>query len=62
VKRPARVVLQPNQHFSMLMAAIVVEDAVDQLAGRYRHLGRIHQADEHLVVKLLRAPAEHLAI
>jgi hypothetical protein len=62
LKRAARVVLQPSQHFSMLVGAIVVEDAVDRLAGRYRHLDRVHEADQHLVVMLLHAPAGHRVI
>src|SRR5688500_14673105 len=41
VERPARVALEPGHDLRMLVAAIVVEDAVDELAGRDGGLDRI---------------------
>src|SRR5687767_8078829 len=38
VEGPTRVPLQPSPDLGMLVAAIVVEDGVDQLAGRHRRL------------------------
>jgi hypothetical protein len=35
MKRPSRVPGQPGAHFGMLVGGIVVEDRVDELAGRY---------------------------
>ena len=33
----------------MLVGGVVVEDAVDQLAGRHRRLDRVEEADEFLL-------------
>src|SRR3954453_14006978 len=38
VEGPAGMALQPRHHLGMLMGAVVVEDGVDQLAGRNRRL------------------------
>ena len=46
----------------MLVGGIVVEDDVDQLAGRDRRARRVEEADELLVAMALHAAADHLAV
>ena len=53
---------EPGADLGVLVGAIVVEDHVDQLAGRHRRLDRIEEADELLVPVALHAAAEHGAV
>ena len=50
------------QHLGMLVAAVVVEDDVDHLAGRHRGLDGVEEAQELLVAVALHAAAEHRAV
>ena len=49
VERPARMVGEPGLHLGMLVCGIVVEDGVDQLAGRDGALDGVEEADELLM-------------
>ena len=55
---PARVSLQPGHDFGMLVRSVVVEDDVDDLAGRDLPFDSIEKADEFLVTVFLHAPAD----
>ena len=59
---PARVPRQPGQDLRVLVGAVVVEDGVDQLAGRDRRLDRVQEAEELLVAVALHAAAQHRAV
>jgi hypothetical protein len=54
---------RPSQadDLGVLVGAVVVEDAVDQPAGRHRRLDRVEEAHELLVAVPLHAAAEHRA-
>jgi hypothetical protein len=56
------VPLQPGDDLGVLVGAVVVEDAVDELAGRHRRLDRVQEAQELLVAVALHAPAQHRAV
>jgi hypothetical protein len=58
VEHPARMAGKPAQDLGMLVAAIVVEDHVDHLAGRHGALDRAQEAQELLVAVPLHAAAE----
>ena len=49
VKDPPRMANEPLPHFGLLMGAVVVEDDVDQLAGRHGALDGIEEAQELLM-------------
>src|SRR5687767_14165444 len=53
---------QPAQHLGVLVAAVVVEDHVDHLAGRHGALDRVEEADELLVPVPRHAAADHPAV
>ena len=59
---PARVPVEPRHHLGVLVGAIVVEDDMDQLAGRHRRLDRVEETDELLMAVPLHAAAEHGAV
>ena len=60
---PARVSLQPGQDLRVLVGAVVVENAMDQLAaGRHGGLDRVQEAEELLVAVPVHAAAQHGAI
>ena len=50
---------QPRQDLGVLVGAVVVQDRVDQLAGRHRRLDGVEEAQELLVPVALHAAAEH---
>jgi hypothetical protein len=45
MKHPARMASEPGAHLGVLVGGIVVEDGMDQLAGRYDSLNAIEEAD-----------------
>src|SRR5215217_3284290 len=49
IRGPARMPLQPGQHLGVLVRAVVVEDGMDELAGRDRRLDGVEEAQELLV-------------
>ncbi len=53
---------QPGQHLGVLVRAVVVEDAVHQLAGRHSRLDGVEEAEELLVAVALHALAQHRAV
>ena len=61
MKRPAGMARQPCPNLVRLVGGIVVEDDVDDLAGRDLALDGIEKADEFLVAVLLSAFADHRA-
>ena len=62
MKRPARVPGEPGTHLGVLGGGIIVEDGVDQLAGRHGGLDPIEKADELLVAVPCHALADHGAV
>jgi len=50
MKHPAGVLGEPGAHFGMLVGGVVVEDGMDEFAGRYDLLDAVEETDEHLVV------------
>ena len=62
VEHPARMAPEPLDDLGVLVAAVVVEDRVDHLAGRHRPLDGVQKADELLVPVALHAAAEHGAL
>ena len=62
MKRPARVPGEPGTHLGVLVGGIIVEDGVDQLAGRHGGLNPIEKADELLVAVPCHALADHGAV
>src|SRR3954470_22529495 len=54
-----RVAGEPGHHLRPLVGGVVVEDDVDDLAGRDRRLDGVEEADELLVPVALHAAAEH---
>lgn len=49
VEDPARMPGQPGSHLRVLVGAVVVQDHVDQLAGRHRRHDGVEEAQELLV-------------
>jgi hypothetical protein len=62
VEGPARMTGEPGADLGMLVGGVVVEDGVDQLAGRYRALDGIEEAEELLVPVPRHALADHAAV
>ena len=62
MKGPAGMPRQPGDDLGMLVAAVVVEDHVDHLAGRYGGLDGAQEAQELLVPVALHATAEDRAV
>ena len=59
---PARMPGQPGPHLWVLVRAVVVQDHVDQFAGRHRRLDRVEEAQELLVAVTLHASPDHRAL
>ena len=59
---PAGMTFEPGHDFRMFVRAVVVEDDMDQLAGRHLTLDGVEKADELLVAVLLHAPADDRAV
>src|SRR5215469_9969545 len=59
---PTRIARQPGRHFGMLVGGIVVEDNVDQLAGRDLALDGIEEADEFAMPVALHAATNDGAV
>ena len=62
IERPTRVSGEPLTDLGMLVGGVVVDDAMDKLAGGHRCLDRIEEADEFLVPMLLHTTADDLAV
>ena len=62
VEGPARVPLGPGQDLGVLVGAVVVQDGVDEFAGRHGRLDGVQEAQELLVAVPLHAAAEHRAV
>ena len=62
VEGPARVPGEPGADLGVLVGGVVVEDGVDQLAGRHRGLDPIEEADELLVPVPRHALADDAAV
>ena len=62
VEHPSRMSLQPGPHLWVFVGGVVVQDGVDQLAGRDVALDGVEEADELLVTVLLHAAPDHRAI
>ena len=54
--------MEPGQHLRLLVGGVVVEDDVDDLAGRHGRLDGGEEADELLVPVALCAAAEHAPV
>ena len=59
VKDPARVAGEPGFDLGMLVGGVIVENGVNQFAGRYGALDGVEEADEFLVGMALHAAAMH---
>lgn len=53
--------IEPGPHLLVLVGGIVVEDDVDEPAGRNVAFEGIEEADELLMPMALHVPSEHLA-
>src|SRR3954470_20848813 len=62
VEGEARVAGEPGQHLGLLVGGVVVENDVDDLAGRGRRLDGVEEADELLVPVALHAATEDGAV
>src|SRR5688572_23867139 len=62
VEGEARMAAEPGDHLRMLVGGIVVEDDVDELAGRHLCLEGIEEADKLLMTVTLHAAAEDGAV
>src|SRR5512132_2999318 len=62
VEGPARVASEPGPDLGMLVAAVVVEHDMDQLAGRDGALEAVEEAQELLVAVALHALPDHPAV
>src|SRR4029434_10012465 len=62
VEGPARVTLQPGSSLGVLVGGVVVDDGLDQLAGRDSAFDGVEGADEFLVTVALHAAADHRAV
>ena len=54
------VTTEPGDHLRLLVNGVVVEDDVNELAGRNGRLDRVEEADELLVPVTLHAAAEQV--
>lgn len=61
VEGPARVTVEPGADLLVLVGGVVVEDHVDDLAGRDFALEGVEEADELLMAMALHVAPEHLA-
>ena len=62
MERPARVPGEPSAHFGMLEAGVIVEDHVDQPAGRDVAFETVQEAEKLLVPMALHTLAGHRAV
>ena len=62
VKRPARMAAKPVSDLGMLVDGVIVEDCVNELAGRHRGLDPVEKPDEFLVAMARHALADDRAI
>src|SRR5215469_16736005 len=62
MEHKAGMSIEPDPHPGVLVAAVVVEDHVDDLASRDLGLDRIEKADEFLMPVALHAAADDLAV
>ena len=62
VESPARASRQPGGDLGMFVGGIVVDDGMDQLAGRHGSLDSVQEADELLMAMALHSAADHAAI
>ena len=62
VEDPSRVIGQPLLHLGMLVGSVVIQDDVDDLAGRDLPLHGIEELDEFLMAMAFHAAAEHRAV
>ena len=62
VEGPARMAGEPSPDLRVLVGGVVVEDGVDQLAGRDRGLDGVEEADELLVPVALHVAADDGAV
>ena len=62
VEDEARMTAEPAQHLGVLVGGVVVEDDVDQLAGRHGAFDGVQEADELLVAMALHALADDGAV
>src|SRR6516225_6128489 len=62
VEGPARMALQPSPHLRVLVDGVVVENGVDDLAGRDLRLDGVEEADELLMPVALHAAADDPAL
>ena len=58
----ARVASEPGEHLRLLVGGVVVEDDMDDLAGRHVRFDGVEEADELLVPVALHAAAEHAPV
>ena len=58
----ARVAVEPGADLGMLVGGVVVEDDVDDLAGRRLGLDRVQEADELLMAVALHVAADDGAV
>src|SRR6266511_3826169 len=59
---PARMTIEPRADLGVLVGGVVVENGVDDLAGRDGALDGAQKADEFLVTVALHVAADHLAL
>ena len=62
VKGPSLVPRKPGTDLGMLVSGIVIDNGVDQLAGRHFALNSVQEADELLVAVALHAASDDTAI
>ena len=62
MKRPPRMAGEPGAHVGMLVNGVVVEDRMDEFAGRHRGLDTVEETDELLVAMARHALADHGAV
>jgi len=61
VEGPARMAIKPGPHLVVLVGSVIVEDDVNELAGRDVALEGVEEADELLVPMALHVAGEHRA-
>src|SRR5271155_1326420 len=61
MEHEAGMPFEPGPHLGVLVAAVIVEDDVDELAGRDLCLDRVEEANELLMPVALHAAADDLA-
>ena len=62
MKGPSLVPRKPGTNLGMLVGGIVIDNGVDQLAGRHLALNGVQKADELLVAVALHAAADNAAV